>query len=67
MINVIRLTIEVIESLFLLDVISYGGGFHHMNTYTDNVRGGYSPPFVNVTKDLWSILILYIDSRFLYV
>jgi hypothetical protein len=26
----------------------------------------YSPPFDTVTEDLWSIIILYIDSRFLY-
>jgi len=43
-----------------------GAELHHKIQYTDKFRGLYSPPFDTVTEDLWSIIILYIDSRFLY-
>ena len=53
--------------VFFLELGSYCGGLHHLNPYTDNVRGLYSPPFEPDTENLWSIYILYMDSRFFYV
>jgi len=43
-----------------------GAELHHKIQYTDKFRGLYSPPFDTVTEDLWSIIIFYIDSRFLF-
>ena len=56
------------DALFLLVVPMVETLLHHKYPlpYTDKLRGLYSPPFDTVTEDLWSIIILYIDSRFLY-